>query len=313
MEASFHIGHAALLLIATLTAGCAEQLPSPAVISKLRLLAITAEAPEVAPGTDVHLRAIWFDGSPEAPREVHYLWRLCPEGADREPRACLSPSRGIDLAAGAVRSGDGDLALTIPASRLALAPGESAATWFVLLVMCPTLPPVFEASLGHFVCPSEADVPNERREGIQAVRRLTVRDGSDPAQPPLNHNPVIARVRVGGVDVPEGGRATVFACPALDAGVMCAGTPLALYAAEGSIERRVDGAPETLLVSFFTTAGGSFDRPRAVASEGHPLGEDGSLGATYYPPSRSGPARLWLVLRDGRGGDAVRSIELDVR
>lgn len=288
-----------LLALLSTAAGCTEELPSPALVTKLRLLALTADAPEVLFGTDVRVRAVWHDGSARAGRPVHFAWRLCGEEAAREPRLCLRPERGVDVGAGAASEGADVLAL--PAARLPLAPGAHATTYLVLLAMCPDAPPAFDGVLGQYVCPAEEGVAPEQREGIQAVRRIVVRD--DPAA--LNHNPGVVRVLLDGRELVEGGEPLVVSrCPARE-GAVAPCRAFEVRAAPGSVERRGDGRDENLLASFFVTAG-SVDRPRAVASEGHPLGDDGSLSTRWAPPATAQMVRLWAVLRDGRGGDVVR-------
>lgn len=295
-----------LIALALSTARCGEELPSPSLVNKLRLLAMTADAPEVLQGTSVTIRARWYDGSPQAGRAVYFHWRLCREAIDRDPRSCLRPDRGSDVnVAPATEHGD---VLTLPPERIPWVPGDGQATrYWVLLAICPLEPPFFDGMRGQYVCPQEEAQPASQREGIQAVRRITVRQA-----PPLNHNPVIARVFIDGQEISRGdGLVRVSACPSGcnndHNNANCRKVSLEVHAADGSAETQADGSIETLLVSFYVT-GGSVDRPRAVASTTSPLGLDGSLATGWCPPSEPGAARVWFVLRDGRGGDAVREV-----
>jgi hypothetical protein len=300
-----------LLLSCALSGGCGEGLPSPAVIEKLRLLALPADRPEVHPGQGTNVRALWVDGREPGLREIHFLWRLCREGADREPRSCLDPARGIEIRAGTASQGADSVDLSGELLRNEpLSIEETFTTYFVLLVMCPQDPPQYHSGLRQYICPSEQEVANEHREGIQAIRRLTVRSAGEP----LNQNPVIARVQIDGVDLPPQTETVgVSPCPMDSQGADgCEGVRFTVFPTPESVETRPDGMLEPLFVSFFVTAG-STDRPRAVVSEEDPTGQAGSLTGLWYPPTMSGPVRVWLVLRDGRGGDSYRTFIADVR
>jgi hypothetical protein len=299
---------AALVALGGPSVGCSGELPSPSVIDKLRLLAITADAPEVMPGSSVTLAAVWADAPARAGREVYFLWRLCPQGNDTDARVCLDPARGTDVRTAAASAGGA--ALTLGPDALALPDGQHEAGYFVLLAVCPAQPPVFDAGAGQYACPSEVSVPEADREGIQAVRRLSVRDAVSVAQSgPLNHNPVIASLSIAGQDVPTDGAVVhVAPCPSAPdpSGAPCPSVPVVLRAAEGSAETTANGTPEALLVSFFAPYG-TFDRPRALPSDGAPLGQDGALMAGWTPPVMAQRFAMYVVLRDGRGGDVVRS------
>jgi hypothetical protein len=158
-------------------------------------------------------------------------------------------------------------------------------------------------------------VPEPDREGIQSVRRLAVRDAVSVQQSgALNHNPVVASLTINGHEAPTDGTAVrVAPCPATPdpSGAPCPSIPVVLRAAPGSVETREDGQPESLLVSFFAPFG-TFDRPRALPSDGAPLGEDGALMAGWTPPVMPATFTMYLVLRDGNGGDVVRTATVAV-
>jgi hypothetical protein len=68
-----------LVAIVVLVAGCASDLPAASFIDKLRVLAVQAQSPEVAPGdtTALHVLAVepripQLDGS--APRPLTAVW-----------------------------------------------------------------------------------------------------------------------------------------------------------------------------------------------------------------------------------------------
>ena len=296
--------------------GCGGGLPSPSVVEKLRLLAVHTPTPEVLsvaptgmPADGITLTAWWDDGSPRAGRDVFFVWRLCAEGVDREPRSCFRAERGINLATQVARNG-GTQSFTIPPENLRFEPVGSdvgLTTYFVMVAMCPDAAPVLDSSAGQFVCPSEASLANELREGVQAVRRVIVRSAE-----PLNHNPSILRVKL--ADTFDAGSEVIDApmCPVFSDGTPnCTGVAITVFAG-GPVERRLDGTPETLLASFFVTAG-SVDRPRSLPAEGYPLGMDGALSVLWYPPATAGMHKVWVVLRDGHGGDDERMFTVRVR
>jgi hypothetical protein len=306
--------YGAALTAMTLSAvvNCGGELPSPSLVNKLRLLAIVADRPEVAASapTDVHIEAVWFDGKQTGNREIFFLWRLCAEGADQDPRNCLTPHRGTDLAVGPASAHGDRVVITseqIPHSPVMM--GESRTTYIVMVAICPLSAPVYDSGTGQYVCPSEEKTPNAEREGIQAVRRIVVKSA-----PPLNTNPTIAKFEVDNRDVLAPDAVTFEVKPCHDSDKEKCSFTVAVTAAQNSTEKRDDGENETLLASFFATAG-TFDRPRAVASEQFPLGGKDSLSAEWTPPGgetipRSGRVQIWCVLRDGRGGESVQSVNV---
>jgi hypothetical protein len=63
---------------------------------------------------------------------------------------------------------------------------------------------------------------------------------------------------------------------------------------------------EALLASWYAT-GGEFDEPRSEATGASPQAENG-----WAAPSEPGPVRLWVVLRDGRGGVGYGAYSLEI-
>jgi len=281
------------VLVAVCALHCGAELPSPAVVTKLRLLAITTDTPELASPGPFRATAVWADGSPRAGRAVFFHWRACPVTSQSDPRACLLPSPGLDLAS-ITESLDLDTSALPVAPALGAPPAQR---WTLLLAMCPDQPPVYDAVNRQYVCPSDQSLPNEQREGIQAFRTLAVRVG---ATGDLQVNPSINRVTIDGMPLPTTTPLSVQRC-ARDADGLpaCAGVPLALVPTEGSAQ-----TGETLMASFFVSAG-SVSRPRAVASAALPSATDGSLNTLWYPPAVPSNVRVWMVLHDGRGGDVA--------
>jgi hypothetical protein len=172
--------------------------------------------------------------------------------------------------------------------------------------MCPDLAPTYDHTLGQYECPSEQNISFDQREGIQAFRRVLLRESTPP---PLNTSPGIALVNINGIDPMTATPIVVARCArASDGTAQCPGIPLVIFGAPTSAESYTDSdggtEVESLLASFFVTAG-STDHPRALPSSSHPDGSDGALRATWYPPPDPGAVRIWFTLRDGRGGDSA--------
>jgi hypothetical protein len=173
--------------------------------------------------------------------------------------------------------------------------------------MCPDESPSFDTATGQYQCPSERDIPYERREGLQGFRHVIVRESTPP---PLNTAPAIARVNVNGADPTASSTPIAVSTCARGSDGMptCGGVPLVIFPAPNAAESFAgsDGGVEveSLLASFFAT-GGSTNAPRALPSAADPNAQDGSLRVTWYPPSTPGDVKLWFTLRDGRGGDTA--------
>lgn len=296
----------AQLALSVFLSACGSALPSPVLVDKLRLLAVTADPAEIRPDGAMTVHAVWADGSARAGRPVYFLWRVCADLAESDPRMCLLRERGSDL--GPAQAGADTVTLRASDLPAATSRGIPPSRGFVLLVaICPDEAPVFDVSLGQYVCPGEQSLPNARREGIQAFRHLVVRDTAPP--PALNTAPRITHVTIGGTDPVVAPSITVTRCPRSSGGTPgCAGVPLVIYPASDAAETyaTADGGvmTESLLASFFVTAG-STDRPRAVPTEGHPNGDDAALRVTWYPPTGAMEIHAWFALHDGRGGDSA--------
>lgn len=278
---------------------CSGELPSPSRVDKLRLFSLHADSPEVLPGAGIQVNAVFVDGSTHTGRTIFWTWKLCAESVTRESRRCLRPEEGTVLVDGVANISDVFLS---PLLLAPTPPTTANTTYFVLGAMCPDAPARYDPATFQYVCPSEEFVPNADREGIQAFRTVTVRMSE-----PLNHNPAIAQVLLDGVVVNENDVVQRAACGG-DAGT-CSGVSIKVIAAPGAVELRSDGTPETLLLSFFGTLG-RFDRPRAVGQDNDPLGIEGALSATWTPSEGATRTQVWLVLRDGRGGDNTFSFSI---
>ncbi|TMA17785.1 MAG: hypothetical protein E6J85_16250 [Deltaproteobacteria bacterium] len=136
---------------------------------------------------------------------------------------------------------------------------------------------------------------------LQIVRGYTtivVHDDSRPA----NRNPDLASIRIGpdgGVDIAADGTTAV---PPSSVQRL---TPVP---APDAKEATADG-PEKLGYSFFATAG-SLSSLRSTDTTA--TGEPADTFVDWTAPSATGPLRLWVVVRDGRGGTAFLERSISV-
>lgn len=268
-------------LVALALCHCGDTLPSPALVDGFRVLALGTETPEVRPGDPVTVRALWYD--PDLSRSPRFAWRLCEESDGFDPRSCADPSVGVDL------EGSPDGGVTVPGERLR--PARSPARYVLWSMACPGATPSLDPRRGRVTCPSP--------DGVESFRRISVR-----SEGPLNQPPAIARWTLHETSLTSP-RASVSGLPRCASN--CPALTLSVVPSEGSAEATPEGPRETLLASFFTT-GGRLEPPRDAAGPG----ELRPLTARFTPPSipLAEGLRLWVLLRDQRGGEAFRATTL---
>jgi len=324
-----------LLLVAALTlAACLEDLPSPTVVDDFRILAVRSEPPEVGPGTTVQLDALVVD--PEG-RSATFSWYACivvdqgqgffgggsetsTSGGDGTPLS-NDPYGGScerRFAAGerfAQSLGNGPSAsLTIPADLFA---DDVALKLAYSLPEDLTIPAEVKAGfLGiagvNYTVSLVIDVDGRR---IEAQKRVNVSTPSLLSDNAANLNPVDLALHVTDKDnadaapttgpAPADGRCFLANSLTFEAGHRYALTPvnianpqpkyvvlLAGTTTDAAFELQT--VDETSFYSFFATRG-SLKKPISK-SPGQPA-NDWSFAA-----DDSGPADLWVVVRDGRGG-----------
>jgi hypothetical protein len=310
------------LLVAMLVVvgGCSSDLPAANFIDKLRVLAVQAQPPEVAPGdtTALHVLAVEplipsLDGS--APRPLTAVWLACalPAGT-LTVQPCTSDSVIIGT----------DLDASYSAAADAL--GGGAASTEVLITVA-----VADNDAGALACIGDIannnGVPTDPDHCVVSIKRLTI---SDPMQRtvPANQNPALADFYAttpsGFAETLDDGNGVWQFAPSEDK----AQWDIAAHRAPDAAERKADGTYEALSVSWFTTAG-HLDGGRSLylppdcnsATEcPDQLPEDGA-DTLWFAPTRdqasdvvdaSGLVDFWAVIRDDRGGVGWRSGSLSV-
>ena len=126
--------------------------------------------------------------------------------------------------------------------------------------------------------------------GVQFLEGFTtVTLRSADAARPINHNPQLDSIRLGGADLAADGSTTIAA------GATATLLPIP---AAGAKEPTPDG-PERLVYSFYSTAG---QLSALRGSDTTATGQPGIPSVDYTAPPDAGPVRFWVVVRDGRGG-----------
>src|SRR5262249_9592829 len=99
----------AALAAGFLCGGCGQDLPSASFIDKLRVLAVQAEPPEVAPGEMTHLRRLAVEPPVPSPdvdagalQPISTLWLACrrPPGVARPPPGGIGPASAAAIDGG---------------------------------------------------------------------------------------------------------------------------------------------------------------------------------------------------------------------
>jgi hypothetical protein len=281
------------LSLAALLGGCADTFTPGSVIEDLRVLAIVAEPPEVRPPTTpggptetVTLRAFAVippatpGAPPAAPDPADVQWTFCPFSVGASSGyACAVPACETPLAPAA------DGSVTVDPIALGVACLASLGGSLPGAPPGSGLPDQVEV-LVRYVATSQG----LRRE---AVQRIPVWTSTPPATVERNLNPVIASATVGA------------GCAGGAPGCSAASVPVDVRIDPSSFQPYPAGtdrtALETVIVSYFTTAGRFTDERDQATVEAPTVGT--SLEATDLGGARD--AWVWVVARDLRGGEAV--------
>jgi hypothetical protein len=293
------------------------------LVSSVRILAIGADQPYAAPGASVHLSLLAVDGrrDPPSPMKLYFLPEPCFNPAGDAYYACFPQfdrvfPRGVDL----------DAALLATTSFSFSMPENSIVERATSVVPYGVAVVFSIACAGHvqYRPPAPGGSPDAipfaclddsgRRLGADdfVFAYSLVYSFADRT----NSNPIIESVSFGGVPVdPDVGisvahctKSKIDDCPptALDVTVPSA----SVEPDPGDLDR--DGAvlSEQIYVNYYVTGG-------KVANDAVILFDprEGRLkktGNDFRPPLAPGEQRLWVVLRDNRGGLSSREFPLHV-
>jgi hypothetical protein len=316
---------ATLALLAT--GACSNDLPAASFIDKLRVLAVRAEPPEIAPGgtTALDLLAVeprvqQLDGA--APRPLTAVWLACalPTGASTiapcgvgSGGAMVTPPTCQDQPSAPLCLIGTDLTARYTADAGVL--GDAPSTELLLTVA------VADTDAGAAAClldiANNGGLPTDPDHCVVSLKRLTV------SAAPANQNPTLADFYA---TTPSG-----YAEPLDDGNGVWQYAPgedkaewnIAAHRDDAAAEKKPDGTYEALTVSWFTTAGHldggrslylpeGCNTPSACADQLPETGAD----TTWFAPTADqasgkvdagGGVGFWAVIRDDRGGVGWRS------
>jgi hypothetical protein len=295
------------LLVVLLLTGCNAQFKPETLVDSLRVLAITAEPPEVSPGESAQLDILQLDPSRPGGKTT-VVWVGCePDPIDFNRSACndtsalLQPTAFATFPPGVRVLGFGNRAGYASASTLfdGLSPEDPVRA-------NGTSGPVLGVVIGEEVKPTSSDeelrvlfgrIERQEVQTVMALTRVTVTERAT-----RNHNPKISALKVDGVAVPKDARlqlregSTVTLEPELVEGSRETYT---LQLPSGPSDKS-----ETLVVSWDSSAG-RFDQARLDVSMPGAVTKfiaPGSAQVPEDPVPEKRTGTLWSVVRDGRGG-----------
>jgi hypothetical protein len=298
-----------VLVLSLLLAGCGTKFPPETVVEDLRVLAITAEPPEVGPGEPAQMNVLYADPTHKNPTSV--LWVGCePDPQDLGRSACndasflLKPTAITDYPVGlkllgfsqrsTYRSATGVFDVLPPDDviRQAGSVGQVLA-----LVIGEAVDPTAtgEQLRGYF-----ERIETKQTQAVVGLTRVLV---SEKAAALRNHNPVLGELSVDGVVQPAGARLMLEPATPVDLTARVPGESRETYTehpASGPVTKT-----ETVVGAWYATSGRfsreRFDVTSTDATRFWPPGSP-DFPEDPLPTRRSGTA--WLTIRDNRGGQA---------
>ncbi len=302
----------ALPFLALTLAACNGQFKPETLVDALRVLSVTTEPPEVAPGESATLEILQLDPSRPTGKTT-VVWVGCePDPIDFNRSACndtsalLQPTAFATFPPGVRVLGFGNRAGYASASTLfdALAPEDPVRS-------NGTSGPVLGVVIGEFVKPTSSDAELRElfgrieRQEVQTVMALTRVTVSQKAN--KNHNPKLEALEVDGAALPQNAKLQ------LRAGSKVTLVPRATDDSRETYSVLLPSGPsersESLVVSWYSTAG-RFDQARVDVTSGAQTTfiTPGSSEVPDDPVPDKRTGTLWLVLRDGRGGQHAQTV-----
>ena len=302
-------GVAAAYLGLCVVSGCIEvpEFSSESVVDRPRVLAVVAEPPEVTPGQGVTL-SVLIAGA----RETQVQWRAC------SPLDAFSSNGQYGENAGDQTCGD-DAPLAF-GQRVSV-PAELTQRFFgddeQLRMRLGTSLPGFEldeirATVGMtFTVEAEVIADGKR---LRAQKRVLLRDTDDPHRNPPVPAFTLADRAVQGDKVDS----LSFACQAADGGAVVEVQP----GAEVKLAPSFEGAEEPWLERYtvLDASGTAIHRAERAFYTWFVTAGTLDKGTTRSPtrdnvwtaPSTPGCAAVWLVVRDGHGGESACGMPVSV-
>jgi hypothetical protein len=289
----------ACALLALSSAGCPTDFERQSQITHLRLVGVQAEPPELViapdgglPATTLTALAIEPSGAPITTR-----FSLClQQGVVPQPDIACPGDAGLDLPDGgplAARLDLNDPAVqAVALAFLATYDGgtQGAGDGGLDALLAQGLPVLYglELRAKAFGNPDGGPPPSPGFDVQRLIGLGTVTLRSASASLPPNHNPQLKGVAVDGAELNADGSSTV-----------AAGTHTLLPIPADDAKEPTANGPEKLNFTFYATDG---DIDSLRSDDTTATGQPGITSVDYTTPSAPGPVRLWVVIRDGRGG-----------
>lgn len=280
-------------------AGCEDALDQRlAIVDQPRFLAIASDPPEVLPGATATLTAVV--GGPSGPLADAPAWSLCD--APKPPTVDNAVADGC-VADQVTPLGDGaSITVAIPSDACRTFGPDVASAGFRPRDPDPT---------GGYYQPIRAAVPSlDLAFGFTRITCNLANAPGDLAQQykttyVRNAQPVLLPLALDGTPADS---ASVAAGSDVTLSVGWPPDAVESYLYYDQASQTLTTRREAMRVSWFATAG-------SLAVDASAVGEDDtatSVSTTWHTPP-AGPAWLWVVLRDSRGGLATASYPITVR
>ncbi|HEY6036499.1 MAG TPA: hypothetical protein VIV58_19610 [Kofleriaceae bacterium] len=285
--------------IAVALAGCEDALDQRlAIVDRPRVLAVTSEPPEVKPGESATLTALL--AGPDGPLANVPAWALC--AAPKPPTVDNAVADGC-VANQVTPLGDGaSISVAIPTDACRTFGPDVASAGFRPRDPDPT---------GGYYQPIRAAVPSlDLAFGFTRITCNLANAPGDVAQQykttyVANAQPTLLPLTIDGAPAAS-------ASPPADTDVtLSVGWPadsVESYLYYDQTSQTLITRREAMRVSWFATAGALAVDASAVAE----TEAASSVSTTWHTPA-AGPAYLWVVLRDSRGGLATATYPITVR
>jgi hypothetical protein len=291
------------LLVLLALAGCEDALDQRlAIVRTPRVLAIVSEPPEVTPGHDVTMTALV--AGPDGPQPDAPSWALCT--APKPPTEDNAIADGCIYGSVVDLGATPDVVATVPSDACRTFGPDVESTGFRPRDPDPT---------GGYYQPVRASVIGlDLAFGFTRITCNLANAPGDIAQDyktmyVANANPTIASLSLDSTPLDPATPAVLMPDKTVSMTATWPDTAVETYLYYDPDSETLVTRRESMRVSWFATGGEIAVDASAVSESDDAL----SVTTTWHTPAASGPAWLWLVLRDSRGGIATATYPIDVR
>jgi hypothetical protein len=303
--------------------GCFD-FESVSEVTKFRVLAVSAEPPEIRPGEGTTLSVLWADPAGGG-REVQFAWMGCSGIVHASDGIATCDLLVPPVVRTAEQGGDTLEIPETPPDLLDGAPegGAIKATFIVLMCAGGELP-----SAGEYDSLRDTKVISDLcrgGDGLSAYKTVTISNAEDPQT-----NPTIEHFELDGETLAPADEGGLGRARCEEEEKCKVKVEAALFMTEASIQEYIVyefGEPvtleDTVFVSWFST-GGEFTKSRSgeeCEKEDMTVGNPCRIGAPDDPtgpfevtwkPEEPGTYTLFAVARDMRGGVSWETYEIEV-